>query len=144
MAAPTLEGTTALVSDRYILTFEAEADVTAGQVVYESSAWKVKPTDGARKDAIGVALTTAKAGKKLSVVCRGLVRVVASGAITAGSRIGSAANGKVQTIAALAAPATYSQAAMQAELDKIEQWIGRAITAASADGDVIYALFGWT
>jgi len=141
MAAPTLEGTTALISDRYICTFEADTGgVTAGQVVYLSAAWKVKPTDGARKDVVGVALTTAAAGKKVAVVCRGLVRVVASAAITVNSRIGSAAAGKVAAIAALDAPASYAEAAMQTELDKIEQWIGRALDAASADGDVIRAV----
>jgi len=141
MSTPTLEGTTALISDRYICSFTAgTGGVTAGQVVYLSAAWTVLPTDGARKDVVGVALTTAPAGKKVAVVCRGLVRVTASGAISAGARIGSAAAGKVAAIAALDAPATYSESAMQTELDKIEQWIGRALKAASADGDVIEAL----
>jgi hypothetical protein len=140
-----LEGTTALVSDRYLITAEVDsgATVTAGQVVYVSAAGfipKVKPTDGARKDVIGVALTGGAAGKKITVVCRGLVRATASGAITACSRISSSTAGKVAAVAALDAPASYSEAAMQTELDKIEQWIGRALTAASADGDVIYAL----
>ena len=57
-----LEGTTALVSDRYLITAQVDtgATVTAGQVVYISAAGfipSVKPTDGARKDVIGVALT---------------------------------------------------------------------------------------
>jgi len=140
LAAPTLEGTTALISDRYICTFTAGEDITAGQVVYLSAAWTVKKTDGARKDVVGVALTTAASGKKVSVVCRGIVRVVASAAITVNSRIGSAAAGKVAAIAALDAPATYDETAMQAELDKIEHWIGRALDSASADGDVIRAV----
>jgi hypothetical protein len=140
-----LEGTTALVSDRYLITAEVDtgATVTAGQVVYVSAAGfipKVKPTDGARKDVVGVALTGGTAGKKITVVCRGLVRVTASAAITALSRISSSTAGKVAAVAALDAPASYNEATMQAELDKIEQWIGRALTAASADGDVIYAL----
>jgi len=140
-----LEGTTALVSDRYLITAEVDAGatVTAGQLVYVSAAGfipKVKPTDGARKDVIGVALTGGTAGKKITVICRGLVRVIASAAITALSRISSSTAGKVAAVAALDAPASYTEAAMQTELDKIEQWIGRALTAASADGDVIYAL----
>ena len=144
MSAPTLEGTTALVSDRYIVTFTAGEDLTAGQVVYLSAAWTVKKTDGARKDVVGVALTSAANGKKIAVVCRGLVRVIASGVIAAGARIVSAAAGKVAAVSALDAPSSYVEATMQTELDKIEQWIGRAISAASTDGDVIYALYGWT
>jgi len=141
MAAPTLEGTTALISDRYIVTFQAgTGGVTAGQVVYLSAAWTVLPTDGARKDVVGVALTTAAAGKKVAVVCRGLVRVTASAAISPGARIKSAANGKVASVTALDAPTTYAEADMQTELDKIEHWIGKALKAASADGDVIEAL----
>jgi len=139
------EGTSPLVSDRFLITAEVDsgATINAGQVVYISGAGaipKVKPTDGARKDVIGVALTGGTAGKKITVVCRGLVRVTASGAISAGSRISSANGGKVAAVAALDAPATYAEADMQTELNKVEQWIGRALTGASADGDVIYAL----
>jgi hypothetical protein len=49
-----LEGTTALISDRYLITAEVDsgATVTAGNVVYISAAGyipKVKATDGVRK-----------------------------------------------------------------------------------------------
>jgi hypothetical protein len=142
-----LEGTTALVSDRYLITavVDTGATVTAGQVVYISAAGfipAVKPTDGARKDVIGVALTGGAAGKKITVICRGLVRATASGAISMGARISSSTAGKVAAVAVMAAPGsdTYTTAAMQAQLDKTEQWIGRALTAATNDGDVIYAL----
>jgi hypothetical protein len=151
-----LEGTSPLISDRYIVTCQVDtgATVTMGQAVYISAAGsgaiaaKVKPTDGARKDVIGVALTGGSAGTKISVVCRGFVRVVASAAITMGSRIISAASGKVAPAAALDAPTggasqyytTTIESGFQAELDKIEQWIGRALTAATNDGDVINAL----
>ena len=142
-----LEGTSALVSDRYLITAEVDsaATVTAGNVVYISAAGfipKVKITDGARKDVIGVALTGGTAGQKITVICRGLVRVVASGAISMAARIVSAASGQVASVAALAAPGsdTYTTAAMQTQLDKTEQWIGRALTVATNPGDVIYAL----
>ena len=148
-----LEGTTALVSDRYLIAAEVDsgATVTAGQVVYVSAAGfipKVTPTGGARKDVIGVALTGGAAGKKITVICRGLVRVTASGAITMGARISSSTAGKVAAVAVMDAPSggssqyytTTIESAFQTELDKTEQWIGRALTAASADGDVIYAL----
>ena len=140
MATPTLEGTTALISDRYIVSFTAGEDLTAGLVVYLSAAWTVKKTDGARKDVVGVTLTAAKSGSKVAVVCRGLVRVIASAAISVAARIVSATNGKVAAVTALSAPSSYSQASMQTELDKIEDWFGMALTAASADGDVINAL----
>ncbi len=140
-----LEGTTALVSDRYLITAEVDtgATVTAGQVVYVSAAGfipKVKPSDGARKDVIGVALTGGAAGKKITVICRGLVRVTASGAISVAARISSSTAGKVAAVVVMTAPSSYVQATIQTELDKTEQWIGRALTAASTDGDVIYAL----
>ena len=148
-----LEGTTALVSDRYLITAEVDtgATVTAGQVVYISAAGfipKVKPSDGVRKDVIGVALTGGAAGKKVTVICRGLVRVVASGAISMGARISSAASGQVAAVSVMAAPAggssqyydTTISPSIQAQLDKTEQWIGRALTAATNPGDVIYAL----
>ncbi|MGD0405135.1 MAG: hypothetical protein ABSB10_00580 [Candidatus Bathyarchaeia archaeon] len=148
-----LEGTTALVSDRYLITavVDTGATVVAGNVVYISAAGfipAVKPTAGVRKDVIGVALTGGVAGKKITVICRGLVRVVASGAITMGARISSSTAGKVAAVVVMTAPTggsstyytTTIQAAFQTELDKSEQWIGRALTAATNDGDVIYAL----
>jgi hypothetical protein len=59
-----------------------------------------------------------------------------------GARISSSTAGKVAAVAVMAAPGsdTYTTAAMQAQLDKTEEWIGRALTAATNDGDVIYAL----
>ena len=148
-----LEGTTALVSDRYLITavVDTGATVVAGNVVYISAAGfipSVKPTDGVRKDVIGVALTGGAAGKKITVICRGLVRLVASGAISMGARITSDASGYVKAAVVMTAPTggssqyytTTIQAAFQTELDKTEQWIGRALTAATNSGDVIYAL----
>ena len=77
-----------------------------------------------------------------------LVRVTASGAISVAARITSDANGQVAAAAVMTAPtggaAQYydsaTATALQAQLDKTEQWIGRALTAAVNPGDVIYAL----
>ncbi len=148
-----LEGTTALVSDRYLISAQVDtgATVTAGQVVYISNPGfipAVKPTDGLRKDVVGVALTGGAAGKTITVICRGLVRVTASGSISTAQRIASDASGQVQAVAAMSAPAggatqyydTATATALQTQLDKTEQWIGRAITASSTSGTVIYAL----
>jgi hypothetical protein len=142
-----LDGTSALVSDRYLISavVDTGGTVTAGQVVYISNSGfipAVLPTSGLSKSVLGVALTSGAAGKTITVICRGLVRVTASGTITTGQRIGSDVNGEVQGIAAMSAPGsdTYTTAAMQPQLDKTEQWIGRALTASSAAGTVIYAL----
>lgn len=142
-----------MVSDRYLISAQVDtgATVTAGQVVYVSSAGfvpAVKPTDGLRKDVVGVALTGGSAGKTITVICRGLVRVTASGNITAAQRIASDASGQVQAVAAMTAPTggstqyydTATASALQTQLDKTEQWIGRALTASTQAGTVIYAL----
>ncbi len=151
-----LEGTTALVSDRYLITAQVDtgATVTAGQVVYISNPGfipLVKPTAGPNKSVIGVALTSGAAGQKITVICRGLVRVTASGNnttglvttsgnITAGQRIASDVNGQVAGVVVMTAPASYTEAAMQPQLDNTEIWIGRALTSSTAPGQVIYAL----
>lgn len=148
-----LEGTTALVSDRYLITAQVDvgASVTAGQVVYISNPGfipLVTPTAGLSKSVIGVALTGGSAGQNVTVICRGLVRVTASGSITVGQRIASDANGQVQGVAVMTAPTggaaqyydTTTATALQSQLDKTEQWIGRALTASAAAGTVIYAL----
>ncbi len=148
-----LEGTTALVSDRYLISAQVDtgSTVNAGQVVYVSAAGfipVIKPTDGTRKDVIGVALTGGTAGKTITVICRGLVRLTASGVISVASRIVSDANGQVKAVSAMTAPTggasqyydTTTASALQAQLDKTEQWIGRALSAAVNSGDVIYAL----
>ena len=146
------EGTTSLISDRYLITavVDTGATVTAGQVVYISTAGLpplVKPTDGVRKDVIGVALTGGAAGGFITVICRGLVRVTTSGTVTVGQRLTSAGSGQVAPVVAMTAPTggssqyydTTTATALQAQLDKTEQWIGRALTAVTGSG-VIYAL----
>jgi hypothetical protein len=143
------EGTSPLVSDRYVITAIADTGqtITAGQVVYVSTAGYppvVSVTAGANKSCIGVALTNAIAGQTLSVICRGITRVVTSstngGVVTVGQRIISDASGAVQAVPAMAAPASYATNSIQAQLDKTEQWIGRALTASSAAGTTIYIL----
>ena len=146
------EGTTPLVSDRYLITavVDTGATVTPGQVVYISTAGLpplVTPTTGPSKAVIGVALTGGGAGVPITVICRGLVRVTTSGSVTVGQRLTSAAVGQVAAVAAMVAPTggssqyydTTTATALQAQLDKTEQWIGRALTAATGSG-VIYAL----
>ena len=95
----------------------AGADLQKGQVVYVSGDLAVSPTTGASAAVIGVAMFDAKAGEPVAVECEGLMRLTASGTIAAGSKVVSAAGGKVAT--------------------GTENTIGVALSSATADGDVI-------
>jgi len=149
-----------------VVTFEAEAAVKAGNVVYLSSVGKVKKTDGARNDVVGVALNDAEAGELLEVLCWGRIKVIAAGAISLGARIVSAADGKVQAAASLSVVLDYVKGtattyvpddstiggvslAASGTLPTTESGsvppggvvIGLALEAATADGDEIEVLF---
>ena len=73
----------------------AGADVTKGQILVMSDAMTVVPSSAASNQVIGVAMFDAANTKPVSVECRGLVRLTASGAITVPTRLKSAAGGKV-------------------------------------------------
>jgi hypothetical protein len=90
-----LEGTTPLISDRYIITCQAGAAITMGQLLYVYTDGTVKPTAAANvKNIIGFALTNQPTvGGKVSVVNRGICRGTAYGTITAGDQITSASGG---------------------------------------------------
>ena len=99
-AAPIYEGTTPLVSDRYIISLTAGAAITMGQALVLSAAWTVSPAAAANsKNFVGIALTSQpNIGGMVSVVCRGIVRAVASGTMAAGDQVTtSATSGDVQT-----------------------------------------------
>jgi hypothetical protein len=108
------------------ITFTADAAITAGQVLYVSAARQVTPTAGANAAVIGIAAHDAADGDKVLVLVGGVVKVVASAAISAGALVVSAAAGKVATIAS----------------NTFDKLIGRALTAASDDGDVIEVRLG--
>ena len=95
----------------------AGADVKKGQVVYVSGDMTVAPTSGASAAVLGVAMFDAKAGEPVAVECEGLMKLTASGTIAAGAKVVSAAGGKVAA--------------------GTENTIGVALSAATADGDVI-------
>lgn len=95
----------------------AGADLTKGQVVYISGDMAVSPTTGATAAVLGVAMFDAKAGDPVAVECEGLMKLTAASTITAGSKVVSAADGKVAT--------------------GTENTIGVALNDATADGDVI-------
>jgi Na+-transporting NADH:ubiquinone oxidoreductase subunit NqrA len=89
MAAPQYEGTSPLISDRYIVTFIAGEDLNIGDLVEYSGDWTVKRSTvvvGTKKFA-GIVLTKAASGKRVSVVKRGICRVIAYGTLAAGDQV---------------------------------------------------------
>ena len=108
----------------------ADGAIAAGQVVYVSDSMKVKATSGASALVLGVAMFDAKDGEPVAVECEGLFKLTASGAITAGAVVSSAADGKVaaQTAASQLATGTY---AYTAETPKIGVALNDAIDGGS-------------
>jgi hypothetical protein len=95
--------TGALIADRFINTFLAGEDLTSGPglAVYLSSAFTVKRVNSANlKTFVGITMTKAANGAKVTVLCRGMTRATAFKAISAGDQLtsGPASNpGTVQT-----------------------------------------------
>ena len=89
MATPQLEGTSPLVSDRYIVTLIAGEDLNPSDLVEYSADWTVKRSTvvaGTKKFA-GIVLTKAASGKSVSIVKRGICRVIAYGTIAFGDQV---------------------------------------------------------
>ena len=76
---------------------KASEDVKKGQVVVISDDMEVAPASAASAAVLGGAMFDAKEGDPVSVETEGLFRLTASGAITAGAQVESAAGGKVAT-----------------------------------------------
>ena len=74
---------------------KASEDVKKGQVVVISGDMIVAPSTEASAKVLGVAMFDAKADEPVSVETEGLFSMTASGAITAGDKVESAADGKV-------------------------------------------------
>jgi len=98
---------------------KASADVKKGQVVVISGDMEVAPSSAASAAVLGVAMFDAKEGDPVSVETEGLFRLTASGAITAGAQVESAADGKVAT-----------------KGDTVTKVIGIALNTASNGGEV--------
>ena len=115
--------------DGCIKTFTAGAAFLAHALVKLSSGKVVKSTATATDDPVGIAEYAAEAdGDEVAVRLLntdGTVEMVAAGAVTSGTIVYAAADGKVQTLPVAAA--TYRQ-------------IGIALEAATADGDIIEVL----
>jgi predicted RecA/RadA family phage recombinase len=98
---------------------KASADIKKGQVVIISGDMTVAPSTEASASVLGVAMFDAKEGDPVSVETEGLFRLTASGAITAGAQVESAADGKVAT-----------------KDDTVTKVIGIALNTASNGGEV--------
>jgi antitoxin (DNA-binding transcriptional repressor) of toxin-antitoxin stability system len=107
------------------VTFTASADVVGGRLVSVSGPRTVAPAGADSAAVAGVAGLRVEAGESVTVYTRGggVQRLTAAGAIAAGAKVASAADGKAQTIGALT------------------NAIGIALGAATADNDVIDVLF---
>jgi hypothetical protein len=127
-------------NDNFWVGFTAGGAITKGNVVVLGSGGTVTAAAGVNRAAIGVALASASSGGTVPVALRGIVWVTAGGAISKGAFVTSAAGGKVAAFADFSAPASYAQASMQTELNKIGTVIGIALDAASDDGDKIRIL----
>ena len=99
MSTPQLEGTSPLISDRYILPEIAGEDLTMGQVVERSADNTVKkPTSNPSLQRCGICLTSALSGKEISVLWRGEARAKAYGTVTYADAVGSGPGGTVQKV----------------------------------------------
>ena len=91
-----LEGQTPLISDRFIITLMAGANITIGQLLYlNGTDFTVAPAPGTQNltTIVGVAMATRASGKTVPVLCMGLCRVKAWGSIAAGDQVTSASGG---------------------------------------------------
>jgi hypothetical protein len=88
LSAPIFDGTSPLISDRFILRFIAGEDLVAGVLVELTAAWTVKkPTAANSKKVMGITLTAAKNGASVSVVNRGLCRALMYGSVSPGDQL---------------------------------------------------------
>lgn len=115
-------------------------------LAYDTDGWAPADADATsgNKGPFAVALETVTApGAGKQAVCKvleeGVVEVnKVTGAIVKGAWVAlSTTVGKVKAYSALDAPATYTEAAMQAELDKLEQRVGRCEESAGNDAATV-------
>lgn len=87
------------------VTCVADAAITAGQLVYVSATGRlVTPTAGVTAAWLGVAATDAADGDSVTILIGGIQKITASGTVTAGDLVTSAADGEVITLAAVTTP----------------------------------------
>lgn len=81
------------------VTFDTTADVIGGRVVEITGSRRVANTTGPSTKVVGAAATDVKAGEDVLVLRGGIQTLTSSAAIPAGSRVDSAAGGKVAVVA---------------------------------------------
>jgi len=79
------------------VTYTAASAITAGQLVEITTDLTVQPAGAASTKYVGIALFDAPSGGIVTVEAGGVQRPTASGAIAAGDRVQTAANGQVAT-----------------------------------------------
>lgn len=115
------------------ITLVVSADVTGGRMGSVSGDGTVA-TAGAKAAAwVGIFAHDALAGQAVTVHKGGIQRPVASGAITAGDTVVTAATGKVATLAAVTTPTP-------ADVTDTRAKVGTALTTA-ADGETVLVVF---
>lgn len=113
-----------LSDSQVVLSIPAGADLSAKQYNFvKMSGTGVILVAAATDIPIGVLLNDPESGETAAVAVSGVVKLVASAAITAGATIGTTATGTAVTLAA--------------GTDTTKYIVGRAITAAGAAGDII-------
>jgi len=101
--------------DGRVWSFAASVAVTSGQVVYVDAA-KVRPTSAASQHVFGVALMPASAGKQVSIIMEGIVKVQTTGV---GDSVGGALFG--------AGAGGYAEARTNSQLNERRLDLGFAI-----------------
>jgi len=123
-----------MISDGVVLSFEAAATITKGDLVYLSANMKVSKCSAATQFAIGVALNTVAAGDFCSVCVRGVIKVTAGGTIDRGKAVQTDANARVIVLAD--GSGSYTAGDIP---DRIARAVGIALqTFASGDTGLIY------
>lgn len=115
------------------LTLKASAAITGRQVVAVSGSGTVAPAGANSTAVVGVAAFDAATNDNVTIFAGGVQAVTASGAITAGDLVVSAAGGQVSTLAAVTTPTA-------ADVTNTRAIIGTALTTA-ANGAVVRVQF---
>jgi len=118
----------------FIKSFTAGADLSSGvqfRYVKLNSSGNVVVCAAATDIPIGILQNNPASGRAAVVMIQGVSKLVASAAIAVGAAVGTASTGKAVS---LTFPTSSTYAAPTAYV------VGRALSAAAADGDVITAL----
>lgn len=136
MSTPIFEGTTAVISDRFINGYIAGEALSPGSVVEMTADWTVKKcrTQNSTK-VVGITLTSAVAGRMVSVFGRGIGRVTVWGTtLVAGDQFGSGGGGDT-------AGTVSAGTAIQDNTSKNSSILGNVIAGAASGGIAIVSLW---